>query len=59
MADSTFKRIAIVNRGEPAMRFIIAAREYGQEHGEALHTIALYTEPDHRAMFVREADDTG
>ncbi|NNE19829.1 MAG: ATP-grasp domain-containing protein, partial [Myxococcales bacterium] len=58
MANSNFKRIAIVNRGEPAMRFIIAAREYGQEHGEALHTIALYTDPDHRAMFVREADET-
>ena len=58
MANSTFKRIAIVNRGEPAMRFIIAAREYAQEHGEALHTIALYTDPDRRAMFVREADET-
>ena len=56
-AISTFTRIAIVNRGEPAMRFIIAAREYAQEHREALHTIALYTDPDRRAMFVREADE--
>ena len=57
MSNPTFKRIAIVNRGEPAMRFIIAAREYEQEHGDPLHTIALYTDPDRRAMFVREADE--
>ena len=57
MGNPNFKRIAIVNRGEPAMRFIIAAREYAQEHREPLHTIALYTDPDRRAMFVREADE--
>jgi acetyl/propionyl-CoA carboxylase alpha subunit/acetyl-CoA carboxylase carboxyltransferase component len=57
MGNSSFKRIAIVNRGEPAMRFIIAAREYEQENRESLHTIALYTDPDRRAMFVREADE--
>ena len=57
MSNPTFERIAIVNRGEPAMRFIIAAREYAQERGEPLHTIALYTDPDRRAMFVREADE--
>ncbi|NNE17431.1 MAG: ATP-grasp domain-containing protein, partial [Myxococcales bacterium] len=57
MGNTNFKRIAIVNRGEPAMRFIIAAREYAQEHGDSLHTIALYTDPDRRAMFVREADE--
>jgi hypothetical protein len=34
MSNETFKRIAIINRGEPAMRFIIAAREYEQEWGE-------------------------
>ena len=39
------------------MRFIIAAREYSAERGVPLHTIALYTEPDRRAMFVREADE--
>lgn len=38
------------------MRFIIATREYSQEHDEALHIIALHTDPDRRAMFVREAD---
>ena len=39
------------------MRFIIAAREYGIERAVPLHTIALYTEPDRRSMFVREADE--
>ncbi|MFW2387673.1 MAG: biotin carboxylase N-terminal domain-containing protein [Polyangiales bacterium] len=57
MSHQNFKRIAIVNRGEPAMRFIIAAREYGLEHGTELHTIALYTDPDRRSMFVREANE--
>ena len=57
MSNPSFERIAIVNRGEPAMRFIIAAREYEQEYGQRLHTIALYTTPDRRGMFVREADE--
>lgn len=52
-----FERVAIVNRGEAAMRFIHAAREFNQEHGTSLRTIALYTEPDRHAMFVREADE--
>ena len=52
-----FQRVAIVNRGEAAMRFINAVREFNQEHGTALRTVALYTDPDRRAMFVREADE--
>jgi acetyl/propionyl-CoA carboxylase alpha subunit/acetyl-CoA carboxylase carboxyltransferase component len=52
-----FQRVAIVNRGEAAMRFIEAAREFNQEHGTQLRTIALFTEPDRHAMFVREADE--
>jgi acetyl/propionyl-CoA carboxylase alpha subunit len=52
-----FRRVAIVNRGEPAMRFIRAAREFSYERGVPLRTIALYTEPDRDAMFVREADE--
>src|SRR5689334_17425478 len=55
---SEFQRVAIVNRGEAAMRFIHAAREFSQETGTTLRTIALYTEPDRRAMFVREADES-
>ena len=52
-----FQRIAILNRGEPAMRLIHAVREYNQEFGTNLRTIALYTEPDRHALFVREADE--
>ena len=52
-----FQRVAIVNRGEAAMRFIHAVREFNQERGAALRTIALFTDPDRRAMFVREADE--
>ena len=52
-----FARVAIVNRGEAAMRFINAARELNHEGGHGLRTIALFTEPDRRAMFVREADE--
>ena len=53
-----FQRVAIVNRGEAAMRFVHGAREYELEHGLGLVTIALYTEPDRHALFVREADET-
>ena len=55
--QNEFHRIAIVNRGEAAMRFIHAAREFRQEHNVPLRTIALFTEPDRQAMFVREADE--
>ncbi len=57
MSTGTFSRIAIVNRGEPAMRFINAVSEYNRERGTELMTIALFTEPDRQAMFVREADE--
>jgi acetyl/propionyl-CoA carboxylase alpha subunit/acetyl-CoA carboxylase carboxyltransferase component len=52
----SFSRVAIVNRGEAALRFIHAALELNRE-GERLRTIALYTEPDRHALFVREADE--
>ncbi|HET9608375.1 MAG TPA: carboxyl transferase domain-containing protein [Acidimicrobiales bacterium] len=52
-----FHRIAIVNRGEPAMRFINAVAELNRESDRRLTTIALYTDPDRHAWFVREADE--
>jgi acetyl/propionyl-CoA carboxylase alpha subunit/acetyl-CoA carboxylase carboxyltransferase component len=52
-----FERIAIVNRGEPAMRLIRAVRELNQTDGRRLTTIALYTDPDEQSLFVREADE--
>ncbi len=57
--NQAFQRIAIVNRGEPAMRLIHAAREWNAQHPDApLRTIALYTAVDRTAMFVREADES-
>ena len=55
--EHEFQRVAIVNRGEAAMRFIHAARDFNQEHGTSLCTIAFFTEPDRHSMFVREADE--
>jgi biotin carboxylase len=52
-----FERIAIVDRGEAAMRLIRAVRELNHEQSMSLSTVALFTEPDRRAMFVREAGD--
>ncbi|WP_417715033.1 carboxyl transferase domain-containing protein [Pseudonocardia sp. GCM10023141] len=52
-----FQRIAIVNRGEPAMRLIHAVREWNAEGLRPLRTIALFTAVDRHAMFVREADE--
>ena len=52
-----FERLAIVNRGEPAMRLIHAVRELNALRDRPIRTIALCTEPDLGAMFVREADE--
>ena len=49
-------RIAIVNRGEAAMRLIHAVRELNAAGGEQIETVALYTDGERSAMFVREAD---
>jgi acetyl/propionyl-CoA carboxylase alpha subunit/acetyl-CoA carboxylase carboxyltransferase component len=49
-------RVAIVNRGEAAMRFLHTARELSTRAGETIETIALHTAGERQAMFVREAD---
>lgn len=51
-----FSRIAIVNRGEAAMRLIHAVRDLSAETGTRIETVALYTDADRNATFVREAD---
>jgi acetyl/propionyl-CoA carboxylase alpha subunit len=56
-----FTRIAVVNRGEAARRLIHAVRELNAQRdltaGEVpVKTIALYTESERHALFVREAD---
>ena len=55
--ERQFKRIAIVNRGEPAMRLIHAVHELNREQGLGLETVVLYTDVDRTAVFAREADD--
>jgi acetyl/propionyl-CoA carboxylase alpha subunit len=52
-----FSRLAIVNRGEPAMRLIHAVRELNLQQSDPLMTIALFTETERDAMFVRHADE--
>jgi acetyl/propionyl-CoA carboxylase alpha subunit/acetyl-CoA carboxylase carboxyltransferase component len=52
-----FSRVAVVNRGEPAMRLINAVREWNAEGRPPLRVIAVYTAADRRATFVREADE--
>ncbi len=54
-----FQRIAIVNRGEAAMRLVHAVRDLNAQAGPGGHrieTVALHTEAERSAMFVREAD---
>ena len=52
-----FTRLAIVNRGEPAMRLIHAVRELNQDRAHPITVIALFTEAERDAMFVRQADE--
>ncbi len=52
-----FSWIAIVNRGEAAMRLIHAVRDLNAEGGPPIRTIALYTDEERTAMFAREADE--
>jgi acetyl/propionyl-CoA carboxylase alpha subunit/acetyl-CoA carboxylase carboxyltransferase component len=56
-----FTRIAVVNRGEAACRLVRAVRELNYEgflagSGTPIKAIALYTESERHALFVREAD---
>ncbi|HEY1818787.1 MAG TPA: carboxyl transferase domain-containing protein [Trebonia sp.] len=51
-----FSRVAIVNRGEAAMRLIHAVRDLSAETGTPVETAALFTDADRTATFVREAD---
>ncbi|MEO3936270.1 carboxyl transferase domain-containing protein [Dermatophilaceae bacterium Soc4.6] len=55
-APTTFRRIAVVNRGESAMRLIHAVRDLNAQHGTSIEVVALHTDGERRAMFVREAD---
>ncbi len=49
-------RIGIVNRGEAAVRFIRAVRDFNRFAGTGLETVAFYTDRERDALFVQEAD---
>jgi len=51
-----FSRVAIVNRGEAAMRLIHAVGELNAAGPSRIETVALYTDADATAAFVRKAD---
>ncbi|GEP40164.1 fused acetyl/propionyl-CoA carboxylase subunit alpha/methylmalonyl-CoA decarboxylase subunit alpha [Nocardioides psychrotolerans] len=51
-----FSLIAIVNRGEAAMRLIHAVRDLNAAGAGPFRTVALHTEGERQAMFVRESD---
>ena len=50
------ERLAIVNRGEAAIRCLRTAKSLREREGGGLEIIALYTPPDRDAPFVRQAD---
>lgn len=52
-----FRRIAVVNRGEAAVRLIRAVRELNAERDRDITVVALHTDAERRAMFVRQADE--
>ncbi|HEX6025677.1 MAG TPA: biotin carboxylase N-terminal domain-containing protein, partial [Solirubrobacter sp.] len=57
MTTRPFRRLAVVNRGEAAMRLIHAVREINDDSAAPITVIALYTTPERQAMFVRHADE--
>ena len=50
------RRLAIANRGESAMRCIRAVKALRAQEGSDLQAVALYTEVERDAPFVRHAD---
>jgi len=53
-----FSRIAVINRGEPAVRLIRAVRELNSEYGYGIRVVALHTHAERGALFVRSADES-
>ena len=52
------RRLAIVNRGVAAMRALTAVAELNADGGQpTITTVVVYTDPDARAWYVREADE--
>ena len=55
MIARPFSHVAVLNRGEAAVRFLRAARHWRRQHRQPLRILALYTHPDAEAPFVRMA----
>lgn len=53
---SRHARIGIINRGEAAVRFIRAAKEFNTLYGTQFETVAFYLDTENDALFVKEAD---
>ncbi|MGO9782598.1 MAG: biotin carboxylase N-terminal domain-containing protein, partial [Streptosporangiaceae bacterium] len=51
------RRLAIVNRGEAAIRALTAVAELNIAGGPPVTTVVVYTDPDARGWYVREADE--
>lgn len=49
-------RIGILNRGEAALRFIRAVKEYNDLNNTKLKTVAFYIDKEENAPFVKQAD---
>jgi acetyl/propionyl-CoA carboxylase alpha subunit/acetyl-CoA carboxylase carboxyltransferase component len=56
MEITPIRRLAIVNRGEAAMRCVRTVKSLRALEGSGLSVIALYTDADREAPFVRHAD---
>ncbi len=52
----TIRRLAVVNRGEAALRCIRAVKSLRAREGSGLSVVALYTAGERHAPFVRQAD---
>ena len=52
------RRLGIVNRGEAALRCVRAAKALAAREDVEIETIALYTDVDRDAPFVRHADSS-
>ena len=57
MRALSFSKVAIINRGEPAVRFLRALDEFNLIHNTNIKGVALYTDPDEHMPFVRQADE--
>ncbi|WP_187759783.1 carboxyl transferase domain-containing protein [Thiospirochaeta perfilievii] len=51
-------KIGIINRGEAALRFIRAVKEYNAQNNTTLTTVAFYIDKEEYAPFVKQADES-